>query len=220
MRLEESETIRKILDKYARPLAFKTAINLGSGDVDRLIKSKGWVENNVFLPLKSSGVKVINVDARQFPGVDFVRDLSLPDGLDFVDETSGPRLFILANVLEHIPRSACSNLLNKIYSKMSKGDALIVTGPYDYPYHADPIDTMYRPSPEQLAGFIPLDWKEKHLVVAGSYREEFSRMSFSKKIRRLLKPLWIFQKPMKWLENHRLFYLFKPYKISVVFGIK
>jgi hypothetical protein len=220
MRLEESEAIRRILERYSNTLAISIVINLGSGDVERLLKTKPWVDKNVFLPLKSLGIAVINVDACPFPGVDLVKDLSLPNGLDFVDKTIGPRLFILANVLEHIPRPSCDTLLNKIYSKMSKGDGLIITGPYDYPYHADPIDTMYRPSPDDLAAFIPLLWTEKHLVVCGSYREEFSRMSLPKKIRRLLKPLWIFQKPVKWLENHRLVYLFKPYKISVVFGIK
>jgi hypothetical protein len=57
-------------------------------------------------------------------------------------------------------------------------------------------------------------------VNAGSYLEEFSKMGTLKKIRKLLKPFWIFQKPSKWLENHRLFYLIKTYKITIVFGTK
>ena len=140
--------------------------------------------------------------------------------MNFVDTLEKPRLFILANVLEHIPSFAREEFLNKIYLKMDKGDALIITVPNDYPYHADPIDTMYRPHPDDLVAIIPLDWRERHLIVSGSYREEFLRMGVFKRVRKLLKPLWILQKPTKWLENHRLLYLFKPYKISIVFGVK
>jgi NADH:ubiquinone oxidoreductase subunit E len=67
---------------------------------------------------------------------------------------------------------------------------------------------------------LPLTWLAGEIVTAGSYREEFRRMNTLKKIRKLLKPLWILQKPKKWLKNHRLFYLFKKYQISIVFGIK
>lgn len=220
MRLEESAVIKDILGRHQGVSPFKTVINLGSGDVHHLIRSKPWVRDNVFEPMIALGANIVNVDAFSFPGVDLVQDLSLPDGLDFVDKIAGPRLFILANVLEHIPNFARNEFLNKIYSKMGKGDALIVTVPNDYPYHADPIDTMYRPHPDQIASIIPLDWRERHLIVSGSYKEEFMRMGFFKRVRKLLKPLWFLQKPTKWLENHRLLYLFKPYKISIVFGVK
>ena len=103
---------------------------------------------------------------------------------------------------------------------MKSKDRLMITVPYDYPHHADPIDTMYRPSPSELKKLLPLTWLEGEIVSAGSFKEEFSHMNILKKIRKLLKPLWIFQKPSKWLENHRLFYLFKPYQITIVFGIK
>jgi hypothetical protein len=220
MRLEESAVIKEILAKYQASYPFKSVINLGSGDVHHLLRSKPWVKRNVFEPLLATGASIINVDAFGFPGVDLVQDLSLPNGLGFVDGIVGPRLFILANVLEHIPNFARDEFLNKIYLKMDKGDALIVTVPNDYPYHADPIDTMYRPHPDEIAAIIPLDWLERQLIVSGSYKEEFMRMSLFKRIRKLLKPLWILQKPTKWLENHRLLYLFKPYKISIAFGVK
>jgi len=149
-----------------------------------------------------------------------VQDLSEPNSLSFCDKLKGSKLFILANVLEHIPKKAHAEFLKKIYSKMKSKDGLMITVPYDYPYHADPIDTMYRPSSRDLQKLLPLIWLEGEIVNAGSYLEEFSKMSTLKKIRKLLKPFWIFQKPSKWLENHRLFYLFKNYRITIVFGIK
>ena len=160
------------------------------------------------------------MDSIAYPGVTIVQDLSQKNAFSFCNNLKGSKLFILANVLEHIPKKAHAELLNKIYSKMKSKDGLIISVPYDYPYHADPIDNMYRPSPNELKKLLPLTWLQGEIVSAGSYREEFLNMNGLKKIRRLLKPLWILQKPKKWLENHRLFYLFKQYQITIVFGIK
>ena len=217
MRFEEALKIQNIIKKRS---AYRNIINLGSGNVEQLMKTKPWVSKNVFDLLKKQKAKILHVDAENFPGVDIVQDLSQPNSLSFCDKLEGSKLFILANVLEHIPKKAHAELLNKIYSKMKSNDGLIITVPYDYPYHADPIDTMYRPSPNELNQLLPLTWLEGEIVSAGSFKEEFRHMNTLKKIRKLLKPLWIFQKPTKWLENHRLFYLFKQYQITIVFGIK
>ena len=217
MRFEEALKIGKIIKKYN---AFNNIINLGSGNVEQLNRAKPWVSEHVFDLFEKSQAKILHVDAEDFPGVDIVQDLSQPNSLSFCDHLKGSKLFILASVLEHIPKKAHVEFLNRIYSKMKSKDGLIITLPYDYPYHADPIDNMYRPSPNELKKLLPLKWLEAEIVSAGSYREEFMQMNTLKKIRKLLKPFWIFQKPSKWLENHRLFYLFKNYQITIVFGIK
>jgi hypothetical protein len=221
MRIEESLKIKQILEiHYKKNKYFKYVINLGSGNIEQLEKAKPWVSKNVFDPLKKTQAQVLHVDAENFPGVDIVQDLSLPNSLSFSDHLNGSKLFILASVLEHIPRKAHREFLKKIYAKMSSSDGLIITVPNDYPYHADPIDNMYRPSPDDLKKLLPLKWLAAEIIITGSYREEFLNMGLLKKIRKLLKPLWIFQKPAKWLENHRLFYLFKKYQMTVVFGIR
>ena len=217
MRFEESLKIQNIIKKH-KP--FANIINLGSGNVEQLKKTKPWVSKNVFDIFKKQKAKILHVDAEGFPGVDIVQDLSEPNSLSFCDKLKGSKLFILANVLEHIPKKAHAEFLKKIYGKMKSKDGLMITVPYDYPYHADPIDTLYRPTPEDLHKLLPLTWLEGEIVSAGSYREEFRHMNILKRIRKLLKPLWFFQKPSKWLENHRLFYLFKNYRITIVFGIK
>jgi hypothetical protein len=217
MRFEEALKIGKIIKKYN---AFNNIINLGSGNVEQLNRTKPWVSEHVFDLFEKSQAKILHVDAKDFPGVDIVQDLSQPNSLSFCDHLKGSKLFILASVLEHIPKKAHVEFLNRIYSKMKSKDGLIITLPYDYPYHADPIDNMYRPSPNELKKLLPLTWLEAEIVSAGSYREEFMQMNTLKKIRKLFKPFWIFQKPSKWLENHRLFYLFKNYQITIVFGIK
>jgi hypothetical protein len=217
MRFDEALKIGNIIKKYN---VFNNIINLGSGNVEELNIAKPWVSKHVFDLFEKSKAKILHVDAEDFPGVDIVQDLSLPNSLSFCDHLKGSKLFILASVMEHIPKEAHAEFLKRIYSKMKSKDGLIITVPYDYPYHADPIDNMYRPSPNELKKLLPLTWLESEIVSAGSYRKEFMQMNTLKKIRRLLKPFWIFQKPSKWLENHRLFYLFKQYQITIVFGIK
>ncbi len=220
MRLEESLMVGEIIEKYYPQYKFEFAINLGCGNVEQLFQLKPWVYDNVFSRLNFFGVKVINVDAVNYPGVDLVQDLSLPNSLKFTEQLTGKKLFILANVLEHVPSNVREVLLEKIYLCMGENDALIITVPNDYPYHADPIDTMYRPFPVDLIKIISLDWKESAVVPSGSYREEFLSMGMFKKIRKFLKIFWPFQKLSKWMECHRFFYLFKPYKISIVYGMK
>ncbi len=223
MRYEESCAIKSILSDYQLRTGhpFAHVINLGSGDVDKLKNDKPWVFENVFLPLKMSGSNIIHSDFKNFGGVTHVCDLRLPDALSFTKEMHGPKLFILANVLEHVPSSARNNILNKIFSAMEKGDGLLVTVPNQYPYHPDPIDTMYRPSPQDLYQLIKLNWIEGKVITAGSYREEFLNMKCLKKIRKVLKIIFPFQSPKKYLNNlHRFLYLFKKYKVTVVFGVQ
>ena len=184
MRFEESLKIQNIIKKH-KP--FANIINLGSGNVEQLKKTKPWVSKNVFDLLKKQKAKILHVDAENFPSVDIVQDLSQPNSLSFCDKLKGSRLFILANVLEHIPKKAHAEFLKKIYSKMKSKDGLIITVPYDYPYHADPIDTMYRPTPHDLQALLPLTWIESEIVTAGSYREEFRRMNALKKNKKAFK---------------------------------
>jgi hypothetical protein len=221
MRLEESLSIKKIIKEYYKNNNhFNYAINLGSGNIEGLKKTKPWVHKNIFNTLVVSGSKILHVDIKDIRGIDIIQDLSLPNSLDFCDQLSGSKLFILANVLEHIPKKFHSDFLNRIYAKMAATDGLIISAPYKYPYHKDPIDNMYRPNPDQLKTLLPLKWIASEIVTAGSYQEQFLKLKLTKKIIKLLRPLWIFQKPSKYLENHRLIYIFRKFKISIVFGIK
>jgi hypothetical protein len=215
MRLEESLAIKKIISKDMNN--FDIAINLGSGNVNDLNRNKPWIEKNVFFRFK----KVIHVDFTQYDSVNIVgdlRDLSIyPD----IKKITGKKIFFLCNVLEHVRAKDRKKILNNIYQCMNLADRLIISVPYDYPYHADPIDSLYRPSAEAISREISIRWKNKMVIKTGHFICEFKRMSLFKKIRRLLKPFWILQKPSSYLHHvHSLFYLFKPYKVSIVYGIK
>jgi hypothetical protein len=221
MRLIESIFIKEIIEGCINNQSpIKTFINLGCGDIEQLQHSKPWINDNVIHPLNIRNIKIINLDIFKYDSVDYVADLSHKTSLEFIKKTEAPRLLLLGNVLEHVPSNLRTKILNNIFSSMANGDKLIISVPNDYPYHADPIDTLYRPSPDQIKTLLPLDWDVCQILECGSYYDEFKKMVFLKKIRKILKPFWIFQSPKKWLESHRLLFLFKKYKILVLLGTK
>jgi len=223
MRREESAVIRKILETKIDWLGSKptVVINLGAGDLSKTRLNKPWIDMNVFAPLKDRGLKTVNVDLFDFPGIDKTVDFSQPQALQFLTEYHSPKLVILANVLEHISQSTRDNLVKELKRNLKKSDYLLISAPHAYPYHPDPIDSMYRPSFVDLQALLDLNWLFAARVECGSFWRDLSGMSWHKKIRKLIKPLIIFQRPKKyWSSVHQLLFLFRDYKISVVFGQK
>ena len=221
MRIEESLKIKSIIrDSQIKNGNYKTIINLGCGDIKNFLKSKPYVKKNVFDPLKKQGAVIINVDSYHYPNIDFVLDLTKLINFDFLKKTKSPRLYILANVLEHIPSEKRLVAIKNIYNNMKKNDSIIITVPHQYPYHPCPIDTLYRPLPNDIKKLLPfINWKSLFLVNSGSYKDEFKKMYLLKKIGKLLKLFWIFQSPNKYI-NQRSMFLFKKYQISIAFGTK
>jgi SAM-dependent methyltransferase len=58
-------------------------------------------------------------------------------------------LTLCANLLEQVTDRAM--VIRNLHAITARGGYLIVTVPNRYPYHRDPIDTGFRPSPSQLA---------------------------------------------------------------------
>ena len=217
MRIEEAKRIGQIIHS----LDIGSCINLGSGNVGHLLASKPWVNHHLFLPLAEREVPVVHADLYEYPCVDYKIDLTQPTDFQVLDRQPGPRLFILGNVLEHIPTQKRLHIMKNLTSYMVRGDHLIVSVPQSYPYHADPIDTGYRPEPPQLMELAHLRWISGDTVICGNFRKELSDMHRFKALRKLCKPLWPFQSFTKYRENwERLSFLFRDYKVAVVHGVK
>ncbi len=82
------------------------------------------------------------------PGVDLCGDLLDPDTWAEIAAT-GIRSAVCTNLLEHLADR--QRFVELVSSTLPPGGRLLVTVPGRYPYHPDPIDTMYRPSPDQLS---------------------------------------------------------------------
>jgi hypothetical protein len=221
MRLEESAAIGELLRKTLNKVHPRSCINLGSGNIEHLARKKPWIINNVFAVLESNNCTIYHADIQSWPGVDFTIDLLKIESLNFCEDLLQPRIFILANVLEHIPSQLRSEVLENILSLMASNDLLVITVPHAYPFHPDPIDTMYRPTAKELTNLLPLTWLDASTVDAGSFRDDLRGMNPWKKLRKIAKPLWPFRRFSKYISDlHRLTFLFRPYRISIAIGQK
>ena len=223
MREVESYLLGSLLKKHTVEILPKSCVNFGCGDVLKLKERSPHIEKNVFSFLNSRGCRVFHSDFQKYSGVDVVCDLTNPKSLQFVETLPAPRIILLSNVLEHIPKGYLKKVVSNLQSIMSKGDHLIVTVPYRYPYHPDPIDNLFRPSSKELTNLFgsDFDWLERKEFDIGSYKDVFYQMSPRKRIGRFLRLFWPFQKPKRYFSNmHRLTFLYRSYESSVIYGIK
>jgi hypothetical protein len=128
-------------------------LNVGSQTREFRERDQPAIESQVFAPLRASGRAVVHTDLREGDGIDVSGDLT--DGAFRVDLMSsyGIRSILCCNVLEHVPDPSllASSLAGLVDAT---GGHMIVTVPRSFPYHPDPIDTMFRPSPADLARMV------------------------------------------------------------------
>jgi hypothetical protein len=126
-------------------------LSIGSGAAE-LRGTQPWIERIVYEPLARRGVKVLHHELHAAPGVDVAGDLTDPRFLETLDELE-IRSIMCCNVLEHVPDPA--QIATTIERLVAPGAYALVSVPYRFPYHPGPIDTLYRPSVDELARLFP-----------------------------------------------------------------
>jgi SAM-dependent methyltransferase len=220
MRPEEAaEIARWVRDLELPPGA--VCLNIGSSTKWFRTEKQPHIDRLLFGPLEKAGLRVVHCDMKTQEGVDEVGDVLDPAVQERLRSYNAD-LLICSNLLEHLtdPQSfarACGSLVKP-------GGYGLFTVPYKYPYHADPIDTMLRPSPDELARFLS-GWQVIKAVdkPVGSYRAELAAnpsplLTLAKHIGRVLLP---FYRPAHWMPLvQRLTYLFRPYRQSMLLARK
>jgi len=141
---EESIWIKKSISKILDDI--HTVLDVGSSTLDFRTKVQPFIEENIFKPLRSKGKKVHHLDIKEGPGIDIVCDITQPNAYSRIGQKFD--LVICTNSLEHVPNmDVVADNLKKL---VKKDGYLLVTVPYCYFYHPDPIDTMYRPTNKEL----------------------------------------------------------------------
>lgn len=127
------------------PLSAQTALDVGSeGEAYRTIRQP-W--NQKFYDyLTSKGVCLLTMDLEPSTKPNFVHDITKS-----VTEFGSFDLVIATHLLEHIPKESFRAVISNLESLTAPGAHLLVSVPHKYPYHERPIDTMYRPTWEELA---------------------------------------------------------------------
>jgi len=165
MLLEESIWFKEIIRKVIQPGSL--VLNIGSSTKHFIETEQPYIKQNLFDELSAKKCSVKNIDIKNAEGVDLVGDVTDPD---FINTLKGlnPTAIICSNLLEHLEnRKSFCDALVKI---MNPETLLIVSVPFSFPYHEDPIDTLYRPDIKELQNAFPsLKLVEGKIVDCGSY---------------------------------------------------
>lgn len=208
----EASWLRGALDPFP-PERLSPLLNLGSSSAARRERIQPWVDNQVFRPLRERGVEVVHIDLRELPGVDIIADLTDPHDVLRLSAV-GAKSVLCCNLLEHVldPGRLARHCLDLLPSR----GLVFVTVPFSYPYHRDPIDTMYRPSPAELAElFTGASMLDGMILGSGeTYRDIVKERPWV-----LLRHLWRLPVPFfsveKWKRSMtRLYWLVAEYRIT------
>lgn len=143
----EAEAIR-LRELIAGLPSASPLLHLGSSTRRFREVDKPHIQRELFGPLEAAGIEVVHSDLKQADGVDIAGDILDPAVREDL-KTRGFRAILAANLLEHVrDRGAVIAACEEI---VGPGGTIIATVPASFPYHADPIDTGFRPSPGELA---------------------------------------------------------------------
>ncbi len=191
------EKLRAVPDDELFPL-----LDVGSSTEGYRTIVQPHLEKYIYAPLRARGGKVWHADIKDASGVDLVGDLC---DREFQQRLGalGVRSILITNILHHVVDRAA--LCEGVCASVAPGGLIIASGPYRYPKHRDPIDTLFRPDVAQLAACFPgTTLVDGGVIDSGNWREwrkeERGGRSLARALLRLTLPMY---RPAKWWELAR-----------------
>ena len=127
-------------------------LDVGSSTLTYRTIIQPWIENDIFSQLRKKGITIIHFDKKKDDGIDITGDI---ESIQFSSQISDMkfRSIFLFSILEHVMnRQIIAKNIDKV---LEEGGLLFVTCPFNYPYHRDPIDTLFRPGVEEIGELFP-----------------------------------------------------------------
>lgn len=219
MRPNEAKLIGDLLGQCDAK-AISPCLNLGSSTGIFRTQEQRHIDRHIFAPLRERGVHVVHADIKEAEGVDLAGDIYDPATMEAIQALS-PRCVLCCNMFEHVTDRQA--LAARICQMLAPGGLLIVTVPYSYPIHYDPIDTYFRPSPDEIVGMFPdFQLLEEGVVSDSTYSQDLVRtegmggtlIQFTKSA---VKFVMVWRGLRFWKGHfHRYLWLFRPYQVSWV----
>lgn len=188
--------------------AISPILNIGSSTEIFRIYDQPWIDRDLWRPLRERGATIVHMDAKDSNGVDIVGDLCDNQFLKSLSQMNFKTVFC-NNLLEHVGnRREICQALSKI---VDSGGYICVSCPFRYPYHPDPIDTMFRPNIQDLANqFLQMEVMHATIISSSKHRKP---IALATQVLRLCMP---FYRPKRWAFMLRFnsSFLFKDYEAT------
>ncbi len=143
----EASWLARRLDAHSA-IELSPVLNIGSSTRGFREKDQPWIQDELIGPLEARGVKVIHLDFRDGDGIDIRADMLNDADFERI-KALDPKSIFCCNMLEHVLEP--KKLADRCRDLVGPGGLIFVTVPHSYPFHRDPIDTLYRPAPAALA---------------------------------------------------------------------
>jgi SAM-dependent methyltransferase len=200
------------------PESLSPLVNLGSDTEYFRTCQQPWIDQLLFEPLRRTvdgqAVRIVHVDLKPGVGVDMVADILSEEGHAQLKELR-PRTVLLCNVLEHVLDPAL--MVERALDVLQPGGRLIISVPLSYPHHGAPFDTMFRPTPEQVAALAPgARVLESEILPAGYYWDNLKRRPWLI-LRLILRAPFPFLGWTRWRRSmKKVYWMVKPYLVTIV----
>ncbi len=220
---EEAEFIGTILDGFSDD-ELDPVLEIGASTLSFRVSVKPHINENIHSKLFARGIRVIHSDFKPDPDIANPEDQIIGDVFDekifkrMLD--TKPKCILLCNILEHVknPKELCERIMEISNEKT----IIIVTVPFSFPYHRDPIDTLFRPSPEELIkNFNDVEVIHKEIIEGSNFGEHLKKLNhaaafirLTKEILKIFIHLVTFQ--IKRIKFSRILWLRKNYAVSLV----
>lgn len=188
-------------------------LNLGSSTEVFRTQTQPWIDRLLFKPLRDRGVEPVHVDLKDGAGVDVIADILTDEGYARLKALQ-PRTILMCNLLEHVLEPGL--LVERAMSLLPVGGKLIMSGPRSYPYHRDPIDTMFRPTPEEVLELAPhARLIDGEILPMGYYWDDLKKRPWII-LRQVVRAPFPFLGWTKWKRSmKKLYWLIKPYLVTI-----
>lgn len=216
MRPEEAEWIGRQLAALTRAEDISPVLELGAATRHYRTVISPHIDRHLHAPLRERGAHIVCSDIKEGDGVDVWGDIYDPEVRKQL-RAVGAKTLLCCNMFEHVvdrPRLAgiCDDLLEP-------GGLLVVTVPHSYPYHRDPIDTYFRPTPGEIAAMFPdYGMVRAEIIESTTWLDDVFRTE--------PRPVWAVTKKLigtaimagglddTKARAHCLLWSFRPYKVS------
>lgn len=210
MRPEEAAVIGQWLSQAED---ISPVVELGSSTIHFRKVEKPHIDVLVHAPLRERGLQIVHTDLKAGDGIDISGNI-YDWGVRAQLKKISARSVLCCNIFEHvIDRKGFAVICDDI---LAPGGKMIVSVPYSYPYHLDPIDTYYRPSPTEIGNLFPgYSILKAEIVKSGSHWSDLNRLIDIPRdvVRSLLMRGGLEASKARF---HRLFWLFRSYRVSIV----